>query len=671
MKKIGSFLIESILFSLFLLITTISGGSINQEVNFESSLKIEVKKNLQELLSEEDTNGDKRITIEDHFVEGDRGDRIFWITTLDGKKIKVQGTYYLSNLLQELSLFLEKGESIAVLDLKKVFENPVDRISRMIKDYYWDGLTRRVDSSNIAKLLEDEKNKTQDGRNYIYVPKWDVPAVNYFQGIIASFPDLHLTLMLVPENITPQWFESIQKKHGILSLALEKNSEGQIQGKPFVVPGGRFNEMYGWDSYFEALGLLEDGRVDLAKSMTENLAYEINMYGKILNANRTYYLTRSQPPFLTSMALAVYEKMPKSPESILWLKNMFRAAVKEYKEVWMGKKHLTDIGLSRYLDEGTGPCPEVEPGHFDYIFQIFARLYDMDPKVFEVKYRKKLIFVPALDLFFIHDRSMRESGHDKTWRWHDRCADFVTVDLNSLLYKYETDIAYAVKYTFANDFECDGVKQDFKEWFERSEQRKTLMNKYMWDEENHSFFDYDCQKGEREVYYSATAFYPLWAGLVTQDQAGLIVEKMIPLLEQAGGIVASTEESRGPISAEHPQRQWDYPYGWAPHQMIVWKALFDYGYVADSRRLAYRWLYTIVRNARDYNCTIPEKFDVEKRTHKVFAEYGNVGTNFSYITKEGFGWMNASFKKGLTMLDNRLLEKLRQLIPPEFLFQKK
>jgi alpha,alpha-trehalase len=182
------------------------------------------------------------------------------------------------------------------------------------------------------------------------------------------------------------------------------------------------------------------------------------------------------------------------------------------------------------------------------------------------------------------------------------------------------------------------------------------------------FFDYDFVAKKQTAYQSATTFYPLWAGMVTPRQAELLIEKALPLFEAPGGILAGTEASRGPISPERPQRQWDYPHGWAPHQMLIWQGLLNYGYQEEARRLAYRWLYMITRNAVDYNGTIPEKYDVVNRTHHVFAEYGNVGTQFDYITREGFGWMNASYQVGLTLLTEEQIANLKELIPPEWLF---
>jgi alpha,alpha-trehalase len=264
---------------------------------------------------------------------------------------------------------------------------------------------------------------------------------------------------------------------------------------------------------------------------------------------------------------------------------------------------------------------------------------------------------------------VRESGHDTTNRFDERAQDFLTVDLNSLLYKTETDAAYLLDRYFGGKLAAaDGRVEEAAEWRRRAEARKKTMNALFWDAKAGFFFDYDFQNRRRSGYVSATAFYPLWAGWATPEQARAVRDRAARELERLGGLASSSEASRGPVTPSRPQRQWDYPYGWAPHQIMAWQGLHRYGLDADARRLAYRWLWTIVKNARDYDGVVPEKYDVEKASHRVFAEYGNVGTEFSYITKEGFGWMNASYQLGLEILDPALLAELRALTPPPTLF---
>ena len=636
-------------------------------------IMVNVQENLERLIAEEDTDSDKKITVDDTYVKGKgRGDKRFWLIATNGKRYEVGGTYYLSNLLQELSVKQRAGSEVAPIDFEMVFEKPVHRISRLIGDLYWNSLTRRIDEDGINHLLSDEKITT-GGFRYLYVPEGDPEAFRYFSKLAKQRPELKLRVEPLPATITPQYVRGLEGKHGILSLALDRTPSGAYVGVPFVVPGGRFNEMYGWDSYFEVLGLLEDKRVDLAMALTDNLVYELIYYGKILNANRTYYLTRTQPPFLTSMGLAVYEHLPKKDEAQTWLARVFRAAIKEYYTVWMSKPRLTETGLSRYYGEGLGPSPEVEKGHFDAIYRPYAEQYNLDVRTFEQKYKAGEFTIPQLDRFFVHDRCIRESGHDTTYRWDwqgDRCADFVTVDLNSLLYKTEIDIARTIEKIFGGKLKMeDGSEEMSGEWYARAEKRKQLMTQLLWDKEAGMFFDYDFVNKKRYAFVSATTFYPLWAKVATKEQAEALVNKALPLLEMPGGIAGSSEKSAGFISVTRPARQWDYPNGWVPHQMLAWTGLLNYGYETVAQRLIYRWLFTITRNAVDYNGTVPEKMDVVKRSHEVFAEYGNVGTEFEHITTEGFGWMNASYQVGLKYLSPDLRTRLNGLFPPEWLFE--
>ena len=634
---------------------------------------VNVQENLQRLIGEEDTDDDGKITVNDTYVKGKgRGDKRFWLIDTNGERYEVDRNYYLSNLLQELAIQHKAGLHVAPIDFEKVFERPVHRISRLIRDVYWKSLTRRIDKDGIGQLLSDEKVST-GGFHYLYVPEGDEEALQYFLQLAKQRPELKLRVEPLPTIITPQYVRRLEGKHGILSLGLERAPNGDYEGVPFIVPGGRFNEMYGWDSYFEVLGLLEDKRVDLAKALTDNLVYEIIYYGKILNANRTYYLTRSQPPFLTSMGLAVYEHLPKNGEAQTWLARVFRAAIKEYSTVWMSKPRLTETGLSRYYGEGLGPPPEVEMGHFDAIYRPHADQYELDVRAFEQKYKAGEIPIPQLDRFFVHDRCIRESGHDTTyrWDWHgDRCADFVTVDLNSLLYKTEVDIARTIETIFGGKLKMeDGSDELSDDWYVRAEKRKQAITQLLWDQEAGMFFDYDIVNKRRYPFVSATTFYPLWAKAATKEQAESLVKKALPLLEMPGGIAGSSEKSSGAISVNRPARQWDYPNGWVPHQMLAWPGLVNYGYETVAQRLVYRWLFTITRNAVDYNGTVPEKLDVVKRSHEVFAEYGNVGTTFEYISTEGFGWMNASYQVGLKYLSPDLRTRLNWLFAPEWLFE--
>lgn len=653
------------------LIIVLSVLNISPATKNQDSMSVNVSEAIQALILDEDTDGDKKITIDDPRVPGTaRGDKHFWTETTAGRRMEISGTYYLSNLLQDLKLAEEQGQPKLTLDPTTIFEPPADRISRMIRALYWQGLTRRIDEQGIATVLSDEKARSSDGFRYVYVPASDSLALSYFSLVSRKYPDIKMKAAALPERIDASYVRRLDGRHGLLTLKMKTSKSGQTDGVPFVVPGGRFNEMYGWDSYFIVLGLLEDGNIDLAKAIVDNFVYEVEHYGKILNANRTYFLTRSQPPFLSSMVRAVYDKLPKNESSKSWLGKALAAVINEYRNIWMSKDHLTTTGLSRYFDTGSGPAPEVEPGHYDAVYADFAKRVRMSPKEFERLFTSGRIRSAELGEYFIHDRAMRESGHDTSYRLEGRCANLATVDLNALLYKIEKDAALLIRREFKGNFILpDGEVLSSSDWSDRAAKRLELLNRYLWNEERGMYFDYDVVNGGQTDYVSATTFYPIWAGAASGHQGERIVEKALGLLEEPGGIASTTKESRGPITSERPQRQWDYPYGWAPHQMIAWQGLTDYGYESIAHRLMYKWLYTIVSNATNYNGTIAEKYDVVKRSHEVFAEYGNVGTKFSYITREGFGWTNASYQVGLSILPQELRTKLNELIPPEWVFE--
>jgi alpha,alpha-trehalase len=486
-----------------------------------------------------------------------------------------------------------------------------------------------------------------------------------------------------PESVTGDFVRSLDGAHGLLSLALTTNADGIIFGEPYVVPGGRFNELYYWDSYFITLGLLESGRKDLARGMADNLLYEMKYFGKIPNANRTYYLTRSQPPFLTSIIRAVYDSGAADKE---WLGSALKIAMDEYQNVWMSPDRLVRIGqyqLNRYYDSGSGPCPEVETGHYDEKIQ---------PWLVQASSRSGLPLTPyrflnqylycgsyshltadgmTLDEFFKNDRAMRESGHDTTHRFDDRAADFVSVDLNSLLYKYETDFAEVLENEFGGKLPgVEGSFGDAEFWRRQAQLRREAMMSLMWDEKRGFFFDYDFVRHQRSTYISATGLFPLWARLLDasdppgQKRARRMISYARKKLEQRAGLASSARESVAAARAQDA-RQWDYPFGWPPEQMLAWQGYKNYGFDAGAARLAYRWLYTIAKNARDYDGVIPEKYNVVTGSHEVFVEYGNVGTKFDYITQEGFGWTDASFVVGMNFLSPKERAELDRIKPPD------
>lgn len=616
--------------------------------------ELPVEKTMQELLLGYDTDGDKRITKDDAPPNKD-----YFLFSTKGDTVILRNTYYISNLLQELAIANDSHLKYLRINLSRIQEPPAERISRRIRTQFWDDLTRTIDAEGLDRIASDDK--MPDARQRIYVPYDDADGISYFKSLEKSRPKLEVVIL--PKEITPQYVQSINDKPGILSLKIKDG-----KGVPFVVPGGRFNEMYGWDSYFEGVGLLLDERYDLAKAMVNNFCYQIKHYGKILNANRSYYLIRTQPPFLSSFIRETYEANPEKDKK--WLAETLAICIQEYNTVWMqGKRFTPETGLNRYYADGIGIPPETEAGHFKEIIQEHAKKTGLSETLFETGYKNGTIRDAELDRYFVHDRTVRESGHDTSWRLDNAAADLNCVDINALLYKYERDFEYLAEKYFKDGIKgSDGKLYNSEFWKKQAETRKALMQKYLWDESRGCYFDYNIKTGKRSDFMSATNFFPLWAGICSKEQAERMVKILMHDLKAEGGFLGSDKASLDKYATNDVQRQWDYPNGWAPHQMLLWKGLLNYNYEDEAREMVYRWLYMITRNAVDYNGTIPEKYDVVSGSHKVYAEYGNVGTDFAYITRSGFGWMNASYQYGMSLLPQTYIKKLDALELPDNIF---
>ena len=421
----------------------------------------------------------------------------------------------------------------------------------------------------------------------------------------------------------------------------------------YVVPGGRFNEMYGWDSYFILLGLIQDGRVDLARGMVENFFFEIENYGGILNANRTYYFTRSQPPFLSSMIRAVYDADVAAghrEQTVAWLAKAYGFAVRDHA-LWMSDFHKAgDTGLARYYDLGDGPVEEMADDstyypdairwllahpdvHTDFLMNApdapdaaeKAKLAETscDPRISEVCAHAHVNGHWLSRDFYKGDRAMRESGFDTSfrfgpysgWTHHD-----APVCLNSLLYKYELDLAWMAEQLKRPD--------EAKRWRGMAETRKAAINRYLWNAQKGMYFDYDFMAKKQSSYDYLTTFYPLWAGVADAAQAKA-VEAHLKLFEGKGGPAMSDNNSGA---------QWDLPNGWAPVIWITVDGLAESGDMRDAVRISREFMAMVRENyARDG--TIREKYDVVTASTDVKVTSGykqNV---------VGFGWTNAAYMK--------------------------
>ena len=472
----------------------------------------------------------------------------------------------------------------------------------------WTTLTRS--NKDLPKAAVDPKfHPGPDGRWPVYVPRSENASeiASSLEPEIPAAAFKTIDIRPLPEDV------SHLQAQGLLYLP-----------KPYVVPGGRFNEMYGWDSYFIQVGLLRDNELELAKDMADNFLYEVKNYGKILNANRTYYLGRSQPPFLTQMVLGVYNKTHDRQ----WLAGAL-PLIESYYKFWTTKPHLTeDTDLSRYWDFGEGPAPEVLASernaqgltHYDLVKQYFQTHKITDYEVDQYYDRKTDQLTP---LFYKGDRSMRESGFDPSNRFGAFNLDIIhynPVCLNSLLYLMESQTGEIL--------DILDKHAEAKAWRERATARARRINRLMWDPKDGLYYDYDFQIQRVRHYPFLTTFYPLWAGFATKEQAAR-VRKNLSLFEKIGGLQTSTYVSGN---------QWDSPFGWAPLQMIAVDGLRRYGYDDDAERISMKFL-SLVRREFLRQGYIVEKYDVVSGGSNVA---GNIHFGYS-ANQAGFGWTNAAF----------------------------
>jgi len=443
----------------------------------------------------------------------------------------------------------------------------------------------------------------------------------------------------------------------------------------YVVPGGRFNEMYGWDSYFIIRGLLRSGRIELARGMVDNFFFEIEHYGAMLNANRTYYLSRSQPPFLSSMFVDVYQAMPRDKPDFAWLERAYSDLEKDY-DMWTRDPHLAgQTGLSRYYDFGDGPPAEAlqdETGFYRKVATYFffhpaeAEHYLVEsdlirslvqnrtttpvagsPYMLQVcdapltmarpECEKSQEFRLSAD-YYKGDRSMRESGFDVSFRFGPFGAathHYAPVCLNSLLYKTEKDMEQISRWL--------GHGADADKWSRRAEARKKLVVRYLWDPKEGLFFDFNVETGKQSSYRYASTFYPLWAGLATPEQAKAVAEN-IKIFERPGGLAMSPYDTGA---------QWDLPYGWGNIEMLAIEGLRRYGFNAEADRVSYEFVSMVAENfRRDGN--IREKYNVVTRSSESSVELGY------HMNVVGFGWTNAAFLELLHGLPKEMADRLEK-----------
>jgi len=381
---------------------------------------------------------------------------------------------------------------------------------------------------------------------------------------------------------------------------------------PYIVPGGRFREIYYWDSYFTMLGLKISGRWDLIENMINNFAWLIDQYGYIPNGNRTYYLGRSQPPFFACMVNLLSKEKPGENILVKYLSHL----QKEY-DFWMkGSKEITVQNpslnrvvlmrdrniLNHYWDENDTPRPE----SFKDDSKLAASAKDTNKT-----YR--------------HLRAAAESGWDFSSRWFKNKNDFATihttdiipVDLNCLLVNLEK--------TIANAFRLSGDLLMDEKFQTLAYRRIQAIQTHCWNEKEGFYFDYDYIENRQKDSFTAAAVAPLFFQIATKEQAAKVAENIEEKFLSPGGLITTTESTN---------QQWDAPNGWPPLQWMAIKGLDNYGHVKLAKDIANRWMKL---NKRVY-----------ENTGKMMEKYNVVDTALTagggeYPAQDGFGWTNGVY----------------------------
>ncbi len=378
---------------------------------------------------------------------------------------------------------------------------------------------------------------------------------------------------------------------------------------PYIVPGGRFNEIYYWDSYFTMLGLVESNRIDLMESMVKNFAYMINNFGFIPNGNRTYYLGRSQPPFFSLMVQLLADQ---KGESIL--SEYLEALLKEY-EFWMEGENNLDSSSNAHRRVVKLPNGSKLNRHFDNIVSPREEMYQDDVELIKEKGDRGKETL-------LNIRAACESGWDFSSRWCEvpddlttiRTTQLIPVDLNCLLYHLELTISRS--YEVNNDKELSSIFRS------KAEARKDALLEYCWNLETRTFHDYNFINESQTASIHAAAAFPLYFKLADEDQAKGVSDTIEKELLRDGGILTTNFESG---------QQWDAPNGWAPLQWMAIQGLRNYGLNHLANQIKSNWTKLNI-NVFKNTGKLMEKYNVE--------DLSLLSGGGEYPVQDGFGWTN-------------------------------
>lgn len=483
---------------------------------------------------------------------------------------------------------------------KEIFE-----VSPLFEDVQMNGIF-----SDGKIFVDCVPKQTVDIILQLYLQQKNTEGFNLKEFVLTHFDLPHVFAGDYHTDITQNVKEHIRELWSVLTRKPDEK-KGSLVPLPnsYIVPGGRFGEVYYWDSYFTMLGLEASGMHGMIENMVGNFSHLIKTIGFIPNGNRTYYLSRSQPPFYSLMVqlmASVKGKeiltgylQPLETEYFFWMKG--REELKDGNNAIHRVVRMKDGEiLNRYWDENDTARPES--------YREDVKLSHSTTQLPQTLYR--------------HLRAGAESGWDYSCRWFKDGNSFATihtteiipVDLNCLLFYLEQTIAEA--------YQVAGNESKAKEYESLAAKRKKAIQKYCWNEAIDFYTDYDFAANEQKQIKTAAGAAPLFFKIATQAQADAIAIVIAKEFLKDGGVI-TTLQTTG--------QQWDAPNGWAPLQWITITGLENYGHHTLAETIAHRWIQL--------------NTDVFNRTGKLMEKYNVVDTHLDagggeYAGQDGFGWTN-------------------------------
>ena len=483
------------------------------------------------------------------------------------------------------------GELFEQVQLEKVFPDGKTFVD----------CTPKFSTRQIMSNYKTDKGSPDFNLKEFVLANFDTP-IKYASGFKAD------TSKNVMDHINTLW--------PILTREPDNENTGSLISLPnsYIVPGGRFGEIYYWDSYFTMLGLQASGKTEMIDNMVKNFAYIIDKVGFIPNGNRTYFLTRSQPPFFARMVQLLAEQkgdqtfvefLPQlTREHAYWMNGS--DSISPEKQTSRKVVRLSNgQTLNRYWDAGNFPR---------------AESYKEDVETIKESERPAKVVYSDL-------RAACESGWDFSSRWFTdpqklatiHTTDIIPVDLNALLYNLEMVLAKA------HQINKDAAAA--KSYTELANIRKATLLKYCWNEELGYFMDYDFKADKHTAIPSLAGMYPLTFKMATPAQAAKAAKVINSQFLKAGGVVSTLTDNG---------QQWDYPNGWAPLQWMTIEGLRNYESDELANTIKERWINL---NRKVY-----------KKTGKLVEKYNVVDMTLEagggeYPVQDGFGWTNGVLLK--------------------------